>query len=70
MEEKPEYTVALIRKFLDGPAVAHTVGSSGVNSSEERLTPAEDKFPQGGNPGTGSSGVGGMPRSSLCIHRV
>jgi pimeloyl-ACP methyl ester carboxylesterase len=25
MEEKPEYTMALIRKFLDGPAVAHTV---------------------------------------------
>ena len=24
MEEKPEYTVALIRKFLDSRAVAHT----------------------------------------------
>src|ERR1700752_1443558 len=40
MEEKPEYTVALIRKFLDGPAVAHTVANSDGNSSEERLTPA------------------------------
>lgn len=29
MEEKPEYTVALIRKFLDGPAVAHTVTRRG-----------------------------------------
>ena len=28
MEEKPEYTVALIRKFLDDPAVAYTVASS------------------------------------------
>jgi pimeloyl-ACP methyl ester carboxylesterase len=26
MEEKPAYTVALIRKFLDGPVVAHTAG--------------------------------------------
>src|SRR5438552_1527306 len=60
MEEKPEYTVALIRKFLDGPAVAHTVASSDGDSSEERLTPAEYKFPQVGNPGTGSSGVGGI----------
>ena len=23
MEERPEYTVALIRKFIDGPPVAH-----------------------------------------------
>src|SRR6202051_4494059 len=30
------------------------------DSSEERLTPAEYKFPQVGNPGTGSSGVGGI----------
>ena len=60
MEEKPEYTVALIRKFLDGPVVAHTVASSDTDPSEERLTPAEYKFPQVGNPGTGSSGVGGI----------
>jgi pimeloyl-ACP methyl ester carboxylesterase len=31
MEERPEYTVALIRKFIDGPLVAHMVaGSAGV----------------------------------------
>src|SRR3954449_5447100 len=35
MEEKPEYTVALIRKFLDGSAVAHTVASSDGDSGEE-----------------------------------
>jgi len=61
MEERPEYTVALIRKFIDGPSVAHTVaGSADGNSGEERLTPAEYKFPQRGNPGTGSSGIGGI----------
>jgi hypothetical protein len=49
MEEKPEYTVALIRKFLDGPALAHTVASSDGNSSEERFTPAEYNFPQLGD---------------------
>src|SRR5579863_5973518 len=44
MEERPDYTVALIRGFLDA-------------SPEERLTPAEYEYPQSGNPGTGSSGV-------------
>jgi pimeloyl-ACP methyl ester carboxylesterase len=51
MEEKPAYTVALIRKFLDGPVVAHSVGNASGDSNEERLTPAEYKFPQVGNPG-------------------
>jgi len=61
MEERPDYTVALIRKFLDGPASAPTVASSaGGDSGEERFTPAEYKFPQVGNPGTGSSGIGGI----------
>jgi pimeloyl-ACP methyl ester carboxylesterase/quercetin dioxygenase-like cupin family protein len=46
MEEKPAETVALLRSFLDAaPAV------------EERVTPAEFRFPTSGNPGTGSSGV-------------
>ena len=48
MEEKPEYTVALIRNFLDSQL------------GEERFTPAEYKFPQQGNPGTGSSGMAGI----------
>jgi pimeloyl-ACP methyl ester carboxylesterase/uncharacterized RmlC-like cupin family protein len=61
MEEKPEYTVALIRKFLDGSLVDHTLaGGAGGDSGEKRLAPAEYKFPQRGNPGTGSSGVGGI----------
>jgi len=61
MEERPAYTVALIRKFLDGPASASTVASSaGGDSGEERFTPAEYKVPQVGNPGTGSSGIGGI----------
>ena len=44
MEEKPTETVALIRGFLDA-------------SPEERLTAGQYKFPDRGNPGTGSSGV-------------
>jgi pimeloyl-ACP methyl ester carboxylesterase/uncharacterized RmlC-like cupin family protein len=61
MEERPTYTVALIRKFLDGPPSAPTVASSaGRDLNEERFTPAEYKFPQLGNPGTGSSGIRGI----------
>jgi pimeloyl-ACP methyl ester carboxylesterase len=62
MEERPVYTVALIRKFLDGPPpVAHAIASSADRDvNEERLTPAEYRFPRVGNPGTGSSGVGGI----------
>ena len=36
MEEKPAYTVALIRKFLDGPVVAHSANTAGTDSNEER----------------------------------
>ena len=61
MEERPAYTVALIRKFLDGPPpVAHRAASkSGAvgDVNEERLTPAEYKLPQVGNPSTGNSGI-------------
>jgi pimeloyl-ACP methyl ester carboxylesterase/uncharacterized RmlC-like cupin family protein len=61
MEERPEYTVALIRKFLDGPVVDQTVASKLAGGADpEHLTPAEFKFPQAGNPGTGSSGVAGI----------
>ena len=61
MEERPAYTVALIRKFLEGPPVAHPVASSADGgANEERLTPTEYKFPQAGNPGTGSSGISGI----------
>jgi len=60
MEEKPTYTVALIHKFIDGPVVAHSADSPSRDSNEERLTPAEYRFPPVGNPGTGSSGVGGI----------
>src|SRR5437763_10972570 len=59
-EERPAYTVALIRKFLGGPVVAHSAGSASGDSNEERLTPAEYKFAQVGNPGTGSSGLSGI----------
>jgi len=57
MEERPAYTVSLIRDFLDSLEVGGTAtGSFG----EKRLTPAEYEFPPQGNPGTGSSGVGGI----------
>lgn len=61
MEERPAYTVTLIRKFLDSPQVAApTVAGPSGYLGEKRLTPAEYEFPQHGNPGTGSSGVGGI----------
>jgi hypothetical protein len=61
MEEKPEYTVALIRKFLDGPLVAPTVAiNDGADMDEKRFTSAEYNFPPRGNPGTGSSGMAGI----------
>ena len=61
MEERPAYTVTLIRNFLDSPQVAApAVASTAADLGEKRLTPAEYQFPQHGNPGTGSSGVGGI----------
>ncbi len=62
MEERPTYTVSLIRKFIDSPpgSGARAAGSNGDATGEERLTSAEYRFPQHGNPGTGSSGVGGI----------
>jgi uncharacterized RmlC-like cupin family protein len=61
MEERPAYTVTLIRNFLDSPPVAApTNPRSASELGEKRLTPADYKFPQHGNPGTGSSGVGGI----------
>jgi len=61
MEERPAYTVTLIRNFLDSPQVALPTGAGSVGDvGEKRLTPAEYEFPQHGNPGTGSSGIGGI----------
>jgi pimeloyl-ACP methyl ester carboxylesterase/uncharacterized RmlC-like cupin family protein len=60
MEERPSYTVTLIRNFLDSPQVASTTSRPASDLGETRLTPAEYEFPQHGNPGTGSSGVGGI----------
>ncbi|MGA8621421.1 MAG: alpha/beta fold hydrolase [Candidatus Sulfotelmatobacter sp.] len=61
MEESPVYTVNLVRTFLDSPAAATPVRTTADNDVREtRLTPGEFKFPQQGNPGTGSSGVGGI----------
>jgi hypothetical protein len=72
MEESPIYTVNLFRKFLDSPAAAIPVSITADNNvGETRLTPSEFKFPLQGNPGTGSSGVGGgklrtrSPRTSF-----
>jgi pimeloyl-ACP methyl ester carboxylesterase/quercetin dioxygenase-like cupin family protein len=58
MEENPVYMVNLVRNFLDSPQKAATAPSD--DAGEERMTPAEFKFPQSDNPGTGSSGVRGI----------
>jgi pimeloyl-ACP methyl ester carboxylesterase/quercetin dioxygenase-like cupin family protein len=60
MEESPVYTVNLVRNFLDSPAAIKVRTETEGDSGETRLTPAEFKFPQQGNPGTGSSGVSGI----------
>ena len=62
MEERPAYTVSLIRKFLDSQTAVTLRGDlpSSSDMGGKRLTPAEYDFPQHGNPGTGSSGVGGI----------
>jgi pimeloyl-ACP methyl ester carboxylesterase/uncharacterized RmlC-like cupin family protein len=61
MEESPAYTVKLVRDFLDSPAAASAAHAASDNDlREERLAPGEFEFPQRGNPGTGSSGVGGI----------
>jgi pimeloyl-ACP methyl ester carboxylesterase len=61
MEERPSYTVALIRNFLDSSQVPVPTrpASAGV-VGEKRLTPAEYELPQQSNPGTGTSGIGGI----------
>ena len=60
MEESPVYTVDLIRKFLDSPGAIPVRTTAGGDLGEKRLTPSEFDFPPQGNPGTGSSGVGGI----------
>lgn len=61
MEESPVYTVNLVRQFLDSPAAPIPVRTTANNDvGETRLTPGEFRFPQQGNPGTGSSGVSGI----------
>lgn len=61
MEESPVYTVNPVRNFLDSPVAASPARlASGNALGEKRLTPSEFEFPQQGNAGTGSSGVGGI----------
>jgi pimeloyl-ACP methyl ester carboxylesterase/quercetin dioxygenase-like cupin family protein len=60
MEESPVYTVDLIRKFLDSPGAIPVRSAAGGDLGEKRLTPSEFDFPRQGNPGTGSSGAGGI----------
>jgi pimeloyl-ACP methyl ester carboxylesterase len=61
MEESPVRTVNLVRQFLDSPAASIPIRTTADNHvGETRLTPGEFKFPQQGNPGTGSSGIRGI----------
>jgi len=61
MEESPAYTVDLVRRFLDSPAPSSPVRTEVTDDlGQKRVTPSEFDFPQQANPGTGSSGVGGI----------
>jgi pimeloyl-ACP methyl ester carboxylesterase/uncharacterized RmlC-like cupin family protein len=61
MEESPVYSVKLVRDFLDSPAPTSSVLAASDNDPGEKgVTPTEFKFPEQGNPGTGSSGVVGI----------
>jgi hypothetical protein len=62
MEENPTFTVALIQDFLKDrlPAAPPSARSTG----EQRVTPAEFKFPEGA-PGAGTSGVSGIRTAVL-----
>jgi quercetin dioxygenase-like cupin family protein len=61
MEERPAYTVNLIRTFLDSPGPPAASDASGATDpGEKRVALSEYVFPQQGNPGTGSSGVSGI----------
>jgi pimeloyl-ACP methyl ester carboxylesterase len=62
MEENPSFTVALIQDFLKDrlPAAPQPVRSTG----EQRVTPAEFKFPDSA-PGAGTSGVSGIRTAVL-----
>src|SRR6266446_5911248 len=51
---------AVIMRHVATNVQEEVVAGSGHWLMEERLTPTEYKFPQVGNPGTGSSGVGGI----------
>src|SRR5262249_56120556 len=58
MEEKRAATVSLIEAFLkDRTPPSATVARP---ADERRVTPSEFQFPQGGGPGTGTSGVSGI----------
>jgi uncharacterized RmlC-like cupin family protein len=62
MEESPAFTVALIRDFLaDRTPAAPSMRSA----AEQRVTPAEFKFPAGPGAGTGTSGVSGIQTAVL-----
>lgn len=58
MEERPAETVALIEGFL----LDQTPPSAAPRPSadEQRVTPADFRFPDGGTPGTGTSGALGI----------
>jgi len=58
MEESPAATVGLIEAFLkDRTPPSVTMARP---ADERRVTPGEFQFPQGGAPGTGTSGVSGI----------
>jgi pimeloyl-ACP methyl ester carboxylesterase/uncharacterized RmlC-like cupin family protein len=59
MEERPAFTVALIRDFLMEPTVG-MVAPPVHSDSERRVAPSEFKFPDEAGAGAGTSGVSGI----------
>jgi pimeloyl-ACP methyl ester carboxylesterase len=57
MEESPAATVALIRDFLDE---ARSSSAPGQPADEQRVASTEFRFPDGGSPIAGTSGVAGI----------
>src|SRR5258708_19446865 len=55
MEKRPAYTVALVRKFLDGPPIAHAAAGGRDDSNEKHIALSEYKFPTLAHPDTVTS---------------
>src|SRR5258705_1648592 len=60
MEERPWYTVTLIRNFFDSPQGAAPTDAGSRPRGRKAPYHAEYEFPQRGNPGTGGGPIGSL----------